>query len=135
MYSHTTVGTNDLVKAERFYDAVMAALGHAQFFKTEHSVRAKSYLSCRPSTKNRRERATAYTLRSKWIIAPKSTHSMQPPWPTAEPTRVRRDCGLIIIPTTTPRTCAIRMAIRFKRCVIERTVKYRFIAYRQQFSR
>jgi len=38
MYSHTTVGTNDLGRALRFYDAVMAVLGHAQFFKTEHSV-------------------------------------------------------------------------------------------------
>ena len=34
MYSHTTVGTNDRVRAERFYDAVMTALGHPVLFKT-----------------------------------------------------------------------------------------------------
>ena len=34
MYSHTTVGTNDRVRAEKFYDAVMAALDHPVLFKT-----------------------------------------------------------------------------------------------------
>jgi len=34
MYSHTTVGINDRARAERFYDAVMVALGHPVLFKT-----------------------------------------------------------------------------------------------------
>jgi catechol 2,3-dioxygenase-like lactoylglutathione lyase family enzyme len=33
MYSHVTLGTNDFEKAEKFYDAVMAALGHPLLFK------------------------------------------------------------------------------------------------------
>jgi catechol 2,3-dioxygenase-like lactoylglutathione lyase family enzyme len=38
MYSHTTLGTNDIVKAEKFYDAIMAALGHPVLFKMRGSV-------------------------------------------------------------------------------------------------
>ena len=34
MYSHTTLGTNDRARAEKFYDAVMAVLGHPVLFKT-----------------------------------------------------------------------------------------------------
>jgi len=34
VYSHTTLGTNDRAKAEKFYDAVMAVLGHPVLFKT-----------------------------------------------------------------------------------------------------
>ena len=33
MYSHVTFGTNNLARAEKFYDAVMAALGHPVLFK------------------------------------------------------------------------------------------------------
>ena len=33
MYSHVTFGTNDMNRAESFYDAVMAALGHPVMFK------------------------------------------------------------------------------------------------------
>ena len=33
MYSHTTLGTNDMAKAERFYDAIMEVLGHKALFK------------------------------------------------------------------------------------------------------
>ena len=33
MFSHVTLGTNDFAKAERFYDAVMAVLGHPVMFK------------------------------------------------------------------------------------------------------
>ena len=33
MYSHTTLGTNDMARAERFYDAIMAVLGHKALFK------------------------------------------------------------------------------------------------------
>lgn len=31
MFGHVTVGTNDLERAARFYDAVMATLGHGRF--------------------------------------------------------------------------------------------------------
>ena len=33
MYSHVTVGTNDMTRAEAFYDAVMGAIGQPSFFK------------------------------------------------------------------------------------------------------
>jgi len=33
MYSHVTLGTNDFARAEKFYDAVMGALGHPVLFK------------------------------------------------------------------------------------------------------
>ena len=38
MYSHTTLGTNDRARAEKFYDAVMAVLGHPVLFKTPKLV-------------------------------------------------------------------------------------------------
>jgi catechol 2,3-dioxygenase-like lactoylglutathione lyase family enzyme len=38
MYSHVTVGTNDIVRAERFYDAVMEVLGHPVLFKTPDAL-------------------------------------------------------------------------------------------------
>jgi catechol 2,3-dioxygenase-like lactoylglutathione lyase family enzyme len=38
MYSHTTLGTNDIAKAEKFYDAVMSVLGHPVLFKVKGSV-------------------------------------------------------------------------------------------------
>jgi len=33
MYSHVTVGTNDMARAENFYDAIMGVLGHPVMFK------------------------------------------------------------------------------------------------------
>lgn len=33
MYSHVTLGTNDMERAEKFYDAVMQVLGHPTLFK------------------------------------------------------------------------------------------------------
>jgi catechol 2,3-dioxygenase-like lactoylglutathione lyase family enzyme len=36
MFSHVTLGTNDFARAEKFYDAVMAALGHPVLFKTSN---------------------------------------------------------------------------------------------------
>lgn len=34
MYSHITLGTNVIARAQRFYDAVMAVLGHPVLFRT-----------------------------------------------------------------------------------------------------
>jgi catechol 2,3-dioxygenase-like lactoylglutathione lyase family enzyme len=38
MYSHTTLGTNDLERARRFYEPVMATLGIGQPFPMEASL-------------------------------------------------------------------------------------------------
>ena len=38
MYSHVTVGTSDLARAERFYDAVMAVLGQPVLFKNTRAL-------------------------------------------------------------------------------------------------
>jgi catechol 2,3-dioxygenase-like lactoylglutathione lyase family enzyme len=38
MFSHVTLGTNDLSRAQVFYDAVMAVLGHPEFFKAPGMV-------------------------------------------------------------------------------------------------
>ncbi|MGD8861483.1 MAG: VOC family protein [Myxococcales bacterium] len=38
MFSHVTLGTNDYPRAERFYDAVMAVLGHPVLFRVDGSV-------------------------------------------------------------------------------------------------
>ncbi len=35
MFSHTTVGTNDFTRSLKFYDAIMATLGHAQLLCVE----------------------------------------------------------------------------------------------------
>lgn len=40
MFSHVTLGSNDFAKAERFYDAVMAVLGHPVMFKAPGNVLA-----------------------------------------------------------------------------------------------
>jgi len=38
MYSHTTVGTNDMPRSVAFYDKVMAALDHGALFKLDNVV-------------------------------------------------------------------------------------------------
>jgi catechol 2,3-dioxygenase-like lactoylglutathione lyase family enzyme len=38
VYSHVTLGTNNLERAEKFYDAVMAVLGHPVLFKAPPNV-------------------------------------------------------------------------------------------------
>jgi catechol 2,3-dioxygenase-like lactoylglutathione lyase family enzyme len=38
MFSHVTLGTNDFPQAERFYDAIMAVLGHPVLFRVDGSV-------------------------------------------------------------------------------------------------
>ena len=38
MYSHVTVGSNDLARAELFYDAVMAVLQHPVLFKARGAL-------------------------------------------------------------------------------------------------
>lgn len=38
MFSHVTLGTNDVAKAEPFYDAVMAVLGHPALLKQGGSL-------------------------------------------------------------------------------------------------
>lgn len=40
MYSHVTFGTNDMARAEAFYDAVMEVLGHPVMFKFPGSTLA-----------------------------------------------------------------------------------------------
>lgn len=38
MFSHTSLGTNDLEKAETFYEAILPALGGKKFFSNERTV-------------------------------------------------------------------------------------------------
>lgn len=38
MFSHVTLGTNDFTRAERFYEAVMAVLGHPLLFKLQNTL-------------------------------------------------------------------------------------------------
>lgn len=38
MFSHVTIGTNDMPRSVAFYDKVMAALGHQQLFKFDNAV-------------------------------------------------------------------------------------------------
>lgn len=38
MFSHVTLGTNDFAKADKFYAAVMAELGHPVMFKADSLV-------------------------------------------------------------------------------------------------
>ncbi len=38
MYSHTTLGTNDIEKAALFYDAVLGALGHKRMGTYEKAI-------------------------------------------------------------------------------------------------
>src|SRR5688572_12992609 len=38
MYSHVTLGTNDFGRAKKFYDAVMAALGHPVLFDLPNTL-------------------------------------------------------------------------------------------------
>ncbi|WP_429260848.1 VOC family protein [Paraburkholderia sp. GAS334] len=43
MFSHVVVGTNDLEKAKRFYDAVLGALGHDESFDDDGQCRRYVY--------------------------------------------------------------------------------------------
>ena len=43
MFSHIMVGTNDLEKAKRFYDAVLGALGVAEG-RSDHNERRRRYV-------------------------------------------------------------------------------------------
>lgn len=38
MFSHITIGSNDLERSTKFYDAVMPALGHARFYSGDGIV-------------------------------------------------------------------------------------------------
>ena len=38
VYSHVTLGTDDIPRAERFYDAIMAVLGHPVLFKAPQAL-------------------------------------------------------------------------------------------------
>lgn len=38
MFSHVTIGSNNVEKAMEFYDAVMAALGNERFYAAENAV-------------------------------------------------------------------------------------------------
>lgn len=38
MISHTTLGTNDLIRAEHFYDALLAELGGRKLLRSERAV-------------------------------------------------------------------------------------------------
>jgi len=38
VYSHVTVGTSDVKRSERFYDAVMVVLGHPVLFKNAKAL-------------------------------------------------------------------------------------------------
>ncbi len=38
MFSHTTLGTNDLELATAFYDAVMGVLGHNRFYSDDECI-------------------------------------------------------------------------------------------------
>ena len=43
MFSHVVVGTNDLEKSKRFYDAVLGALGYAEFLRRIMRAGCASY--------------------------------------------------------------------------------------------
>lgn len=38
MFSHITLGTNDLAKTEPFYDAIMAVLAHPKIYSEENAI-------------------------------------------------------------------------------------------------
>ncbi len=38
MFSHTTIGTNDISRARAFYDAVMGVLGHGRYYDFEDMI-------------------------------------------------------------------------------------------------
>ncbi len=38
MFSHVTIGSNDIARSGTFYDAVLGALGHTRFYASEHGI-------------------------------------------------------------------------------------------------
>ena len=38
MFSHVTMGTKDMPRAEKFYDAIMGVLGHPALFKVDQAL-------------------------------------------------------------------------------------------------
>ena len=108
MYSHTTIGANDLLRATAFYDAVLAPLGLEVRFSADGMVGyglpggRPQFLVVRPfdggdpSVGNGSMVALLATRR-----ALRSTPATRPRWSRAARTRERPACGPSITATIT----------------------------------
>ena len=124
MLDHVSITASDIVAAERFYDAIMAALevvkvgrrddwlGYGERARPDHPDRV--YLSIRKGAKPGRTDGTGASrrARARW-----STRSGPPASPPAAAMTVRRACA-IITRLIMARSSAIPTAIVSRRSVI-----------------
>jgi len=101
MLLYVTLGSNDLDRAQLFYDATLATLGlmRRRQDDVEIGYAAESDTRCRlwvvtPHNRRPRRSAMARWSRSKRKAAPPSTRSMRQRLPMAARTRVHRGYGL-----------------------------------------
>jgi catechol 2,3-dioxygenase-like lactoylglutathione lyase family enzyme len=109
MFSHITLGTNDVARAEPFYDAVMGVLGHPVLFKSPDALAYGEPAGEKLFVVTPFDRKTPPSRRP---AAPWWTRSTPPPWRMAARTRALRGCGRTIIRTTTALTFATPTATR-----------------------
>jgi len=112
MFSHITIGTQDLARAEAFYDAVLEPLGIRRVLGNFPDGRAGSgpgrLRSCgSASLRMARWRATAMAgwLRSRRHPAPRLMLPIQPQSQQAAPMKARRACVPTMPRTTMGLTC------------------------------
>ena len=135
MLDHVSITVSDLAAAERFYDAIMQALGVVKVGRREdwlgYGERARAAYPDRVyiaiyKVRNRRT-ARAAIGASRRSGEPRSMRSGTPALRPAAPTMARPDCAITTRPIT-PRSCATSMATASRPFAITRSeiMGYRF---------
>jgi hypothetical protein len=126
MLDHVSITVSDIAAAERFYDAMMKALGVVKVAETIGSAMASgrgrpiriASISPFEKVKNPKTRSAAIGA-SRRDGRPRSMRSGTPALPLAAPTTAHRACAIITRPIMRP-SCATPTAIASRRCAITR---------------
>ena len=126
MLDHVSITVSDIAAAERFYDAIMKALGVVKVGRRDnwlgYGERARPaypdrvYLTIRKGAKRRMRSAVTG---AKGEVARSSTRSGTPALPPAAPVTAHRDCATITRPITA-RSCATPTGTGWRRSAITR---------------
>lgn len=124
MFTYVTLGTNDLARAMRFYDAVLAELGLARcdlsaepdwngwagWGTYEQSGKVQLALwVCGPQDGKAATAGNGTMVALGAKVGIQSGKRMWSRLPMAEPRKASQDCGISTTPTSTLRTSATRM--------------------------
>ena len=139
MLDHVSITVSDLAAAERFYDAIMQALGVVKVGRREdwlgygeraraaYPDRVRTGCTSRSTRIRNRRTARAAIGASRRSGEPRSMRSGTPALRPAAPTMARPDCAITTRPIT-PRSCATSMATASRPFAITRSeiMGYRF---------